>query len=67
MYKGTTPVGAPVTAELTLGARAKGPAILAIAWSTGGRSGEQRVIYVQDIKAASRSFSKDGRIPQGHR
>ena len=41
MYKGTTPVGAPVTAELNLGAKAKGPAILAIAWSTGGRSGEQ--------------------------
>lgn len=41
MYKGTTPVGSPVTAELTLNPRAKGPAILAIAWSTGGRSGEQ--------------------------
>ena len=41
MYKGITPVGAPVTAELNLTARAKGPAILAIAWSTGAKSGEQ--------------------------
>jgi hypothetical protein len=41
MYQGTTPVGAPVTAELKLSARAKGSAILAIAWSAGGSTGQQ--------------------------
>jgi hypothetical protein len=46
MYQGTTPVSAPVTAELTLGPRAKGPALLAIAWSAGGRSGEQDACIV---------------------
>jgi hypothetical protein len=41
MFKGTTPVGVPVTAELSLSPSAKGSSFLAIAWSAGGSSGEQ--------------------------
>jgi len=41
VFKGTTPVGVPVIAELGLDPAAKGPAFLAIASSTGAREGQQ--------------------------
>lgn len=40
MFKGTTPVEVRVTATLSLSEQARGPALLAIAWSGGGDSGE---------------------------
>jgi hypothetical protein len=41
MFKGTIPVGAKVTATLTLDPKAQGSAFLAIAWSAGGSTGAQ--------------------------
>lgn len=41
MFKGVTPVGVTVTAELSLDADARGPAFLTIAWSAGGSTGEE--------------------------
>ena len=41
MFKGTTPVGVAVTAELSLNQNAKGSAFLTIAWSAGGGTGSQ--------------------------
>jgi hypothetical protein len=41
MFKGTIPAGTTVTAELSLGRAARGPAFLSIAWSAGGTTGDQ--------------------------
>jgi hypothetical protein len=39
MFKGTTPIGKPVTVKLELDSNAAGSAVVAVAWSGGGQTG----------------------------
>ena len=52
-FKGTIPVGTEVTADLTLANSARGPALLLIAWSAGGSTGEEDSAIVNPGESGS--------------
>ncbi len=58
MFKGTTPAGVPVIAELGLDATASGSAFLTIAWSAGAGTGLQ-----DSCTVAPGGFGKVGITP----
>lgn len=45
-FKGVIPVGSAVVATLSIDASAHGPALLSIAWSAGGSTGEEQTVIV---------------------
>jgi hypothetical protein len=51
MFRGTIPIGTPVTVRLQVDARAGGSAALTAAWSGGGQTGEH-----DDCTAAAGGF-----------